>query len=952
MSSNEVVKSVAKKLKYYFEVKRLEDGFDLSDIHQPQLDHPPLKSRPALQYDGLHDRALKHYFSQPEVRVQLTQLNTPNAKGSLHSRRELQVRRLLDSYMKHYTFQRSPLPSCYYLNSARGDSLKPEVTGVLHRRKKKRAFIGGWPTLRSVPDHPVSKGEATRLVNSATKILVASAVVENLDPHPRSARSTQSAPRSFENGVYASSKRPATAKTSRRKKLTAIKPKAYDDIYIERRVRQRSAEPRARSPTPSQTTTATNTTTTATSMTSTTEEKPAAGRPRSAKYRSRTIINVTETRPHEEVAVIRATQTVADYDVAQETDRQILEKFDKLEEEVTDGPWCEYQIYVCTGSRIGASTKAAIKLTMYGEKGRTKEFILNDSKRHKIPFQKGREDLFILPAHHIGRIRKIQIGHDRPELSYAWYLEGVTVYDMHGKRIFQFPCERWLSGQDGDKRTYRMLQVDRERDFIDGYAWYLEGVTVYDMHGKRIFQFPCERWLSGQDGDKRTYRMLQVDRERDFIDALNDSMSKSPRGPLRAESAESDSSATLKNETLRYKLKGQGVKGRDNYSTEVRAGDAHSDSTSSGSSSDESSGSESSRAAKVPVRDERSSPRHKKGSKKPPPDDYDVKARTGPVITLHSGPDSQQVDEIFMDPRGKEERDKAAAEDFLLGYKTAVTASEEEKKRALTREREVERAMLQGKSIHDAVRDGDLDRVKDLLHHFPEMRDFRDESSWTPIHLAASRGDVAILRWLITSDADTQAETSTGYTAMQVAAMNGHVNAMILLQAMGASIQGQTADGHTALHLAAKNGHLECVKWLVANRASLTQEDTFGRSPLQLAQEFSRDACADFLRVCLKELSNPRSTFAQMHGIRMAGAGLPPIEEDTASASSGPQWKDDVAVKGRESSSDSEDEKEKSQKEEKELEEKRKIYKEHQQRMKEKDVSFLDSIRQEQEQEG
>ncbi|RUS81073.1 hypothetical protein EGW08_011159 [Elysia chlorotica] len=875
MSSNEVVKSVAKKLKYYFEVKRLEDGFDLSDIHQPQLDHPPLKSRPALQYDGLHDRALKHYFSQPEVRVQLTQLNMPNAKGSLHGRRELQVRKMLDSYMKHYTFQRSPLPSCYYLHSAKGELLKPEVTGVLHRRKKKRAFVGGWPVLRTVPDQHVSKGEATRLVNSATKILAAS------------------------NGVYSSSKRPATAKDSRRKKITAVKPKAYDDIYVERRVRRRSSEPRARSPTPSQTTTATNTTTTATSMTSTTEEKekPAPGRPRSAKYRSRTIINVSEPRPQEEVAVIRATQTVADYDVAQETDRQILEKFDKLEEEVLDGPWCEYQIYVCTGSRIGASTKAAIKLTLYGEKGRTKEFVLSDSKRHKIPFQKGREDLFILPAHHIGRIRKIQIGHDRPELSYAWFLEGVTVYDMHGKRIFQFPCERWLSGQDGDKRTYRILQVDRERDFID---------------------------------------------------ALNDSMSKSPRGPTRAESAESDSSATLKSETLRYKVRGQGGRGPDNYSTEVRAGEANSDSSSS--SSDESSGSGSSGTAKVPVRDQRASGRNKRESKKPPPDDYDVKARTGPVITLHSGPDSQQVDEIFMDPRGKEERDKAAAEDFLLGYKTALTASEEEKKRALTREREIERAMLQGKSIHDAVRDGDLERVKDLLHHFPEMRDFRDESSWTPLHLAASRGDVAILRWLITSDADTQAETSTGYTSMQVAAMNGHVNAMILLQAMGASIHGQTAEGHSALHLAAKNGHLECVKWLVANRASLVQEDKFGRSPLKLAQEFSRDACADFLRVCIKELSNPRSTFAQMHGIRMAGSGLPPIEEDTASASSGPQWKDDVAVKGRDSSSDSEDDKKKSQKEEKQLEEKRKVYNEHQQRMKEKDVSFLDSIRQEQEQ--
>jgi len=30
--------------KYYFEVKRLEDGFDLSGPDCPRLDHPPLKA--------------------------------------------------------------------------------------------------------------------------------------------------------------------------------------------------------------------------------------------------------------------------------------------------------------------------------------------------------------------------------------------------------------------------------------------------------------------------------------------------------------------------------------------------------------------------------------------------------------------------------------------------------------------------------------------------------------------------------------------------------------------------------------------------------------------------------------------------------------------------------------------------------------------------------------------
>lgn len=30
--------------------------------------------RPTLQYDGLHDRALKHYFSHYKVRIKLTQM--------------------------------------------------------------------------------------------------------------------------------------------------------------------------------------------------------------------------------------------------------------------------------------------------------------------------------------------------------------------------------------------------------------------------------------------------------------------------------------------------------------------------------------------------------------------------------------------------------------------------------------------------------------------------------------------------------------------------------------------------------------------------------------------------------------------------------------------------------------------------------------------------------------
>jgi len=62
----------------------------------------------------------------------------------------------------------------------------------------------------------------------------------------------------------------------------------------------------------------------------------------------------------------------------------------QTKDEVKDGPWAEYQLYVRTGDRVGAATKADVRVTLYGEKGRTKEIVLGKSSRNKIRFQRGK----------------------------------------------------------------------------------------------------------------------------------------------------------------------------------------------------------------------------------------------------------------------------------------------------------------------------------------------------------------------------------------------------------------------------------------------------------------------------------------------------------------------------------------------------------------------------------
>ena len=85
---------------------------------------------------------------------------------------------------------------------------------------------------------------------------------------------------------------------------------------------------------------------------------------------------------------------------------------------------------------------------------------------------------------------------------------------------------------------------------------------------------------------------------------------------------------------------------------------------------------------------------------------------------------------------------------------------------------------VQGKSIHEAARIGNLERMKELIEVNPLMKNAKDERGMTPLQQASSNGHVDCVKWLAVSGVDLAEETPTGYTAMHLAAMNGHVNCM------------------------------------------------------------------------------------------------------------------------------------------------------------------------------
>lgn len=79
----------------------------------------------------------------------------------------------------------------------------------------------------------------------------------------------------------------------------------------------------------------------------------------------------------------------------------------------------------------------------------------------------------------------------------------------------------------------------------------------------------------------------------------------------------------------------------------------------------------------------------------------------------------------------------------------------------------------------------------------------------TPLHVAAIRGDVAMIAALLDAGADIHSAGEHRYTPLHEAVSQRHLDAVWLLIARGASTAVTTDDGTTPLELAHSLGHRE-----------------------------------------------------------------------------------------------------------------------------------------------
>ena len=135
-----------------------------------------------------------------------------------------------------------------------------------------------------------------------------------------------------------------------------------------------------------------------------------------------------------------------------------------------------------------------------------------------------------------------------------------------------------------------------------------------------------------------------------------------------------------------------------------------------------------------------------------------------------------------------------------------------------------------------AAQQGDMETVQLLLDHGANVNE-QDVDGFTTLHMAASRGNEALLRRLIYDyKADLGVQLRNGSLPIHSAASEGHKTCVELLIDAGANIDALNKEDRTPLHWAAESGHWDTVEFLVERGARVGDEDENGLKPLDLAE--------------------------------------------------------------------------------------------------------------------
>jgi ankyrin repeat protein len=168
--------------------------------------------------------------------------------------------------------------------------------------------------------------------------------------------------------------------------------------------------------------------------------------------------------------------------------------------------------------------------------------------------------------------------------------------------------------------------------------------------------------------------------------------------------------------------------------------------------------------------------------------------------------------------------------------------------------------------IHDAVKKGDIEKVKSILSKDPQQLNVLDNFKYTPLdwaatlakwemvkllidkgvkvgnigwdggtvlHRACHYDNTDIIKLLIDKGVDFRVQNQWGRTALHAAARRNCLKVAAFLIDQGADPNVTTKEGWTPLHVAAKSGHKEMMELLMGKGSLKDFKDKEGKTYLQ-----------------------------------------------------------------------------------------------------------------------
>lgn len=149
--------------------------------------------------------------------------------------------------------------------------------------------------------------------------------------------------------------------------------------------------------------------------------------------------------------------------------------------------------------------------------------------------------------------------------------------------------------------------------------------------------------------------------------------------------------------------------------------------------------------------------------------------------------------------------------------------------------------------LHIAAMKGYLPIVRCLLKHGADL-DSKNEEEQTPLHLAAKYGRTNIVRELVKQDKNSvNDEDENSNTALHLAALAGHAKVADVLIEMGADVAARNDSLWTPLDCAAAKGWMKTAKCLLEADSPIDPMDKAKTTPLHLAAKYGHTEVIELL---------------------------------------------------------------------------------------------------------